>query len=102
MEHWMDDVDVETVLAGWPKEKAELYVMNLVAQLLEQNFINMDSTHRKLLSDIEKIQDYIFSLARAELREYGGGNPIEALRRTTPQISESEWETFRSLGKKKL
>ena len=59
MEHWMDDVDVETVLAGWPKEKAELYVMNLVAQLLEQNFINMDSTHRKLLSDIEKIQDYI-------------------------------------------
>ena len=76
----------------------------LVAQNkgFEQNFINMDSTHRKLLSDIEKIQDYIFSLARAELREYGGGNPIEALRRTTPQISESEWETFRSLGKKKL
>ena len=101
MKHWMDDVDTETVLAGWSKENAEMYLLNLVAQMLEQNFINMDSTHKKFLSDIEKIQDYLFSITRAEFREFGYRNPLEALS-STPQISESEWETFKSLGKKKL
>ena len=71
--------------------------MNLKCDLMEQNYSNNDSTHKRLLKELKEADDYYYELS---MKDYSVLSNLNMDFGDKPKkIQKDEWDFLKNLGK---